>query len=710
MADQAERVILEAEDEVTPVVNKANTGLDSFEKKAESSHGKVIRITDQTRSSIQRLIASLEKQAETYGKSGVDRLIAQRDSLLQRYAREPAAIDAITRSYERMIDTQKRVDVEAALEKQARSVQTFGERISQSIESPIQGAGSAVGSLLTKIGPLGVGLAAGATAIAGFAVATWDAVRSLGEYGVRVKDAELRTGLTAKEVGQFGFAARAVSQDVSIFERLMRGLTGAVEDTGKEGEKARTWLTRFGVDIQGVRTGVIPTSEVLLQVASGLEKLPPGFDRTRVAMDLFKRVGIEAIPVMDGLKERVDRAKSLGFGVTEADVKKYEELNKKAVEFEMRWESAIRSVKGMLLDLASAFGWVLDKIATKPPTPSKQSLADQQQHAARVAALEMQGQAALEARSAALQKQMDQHKPGAMDWAKAGVAGLGAYLGINIPVGSLSSSAQQYGQAASQLQYVKEALDALQNKPKPHAPLGEPPTGGGENQFESAMRQARRELAATNEDRFAAIAAERQEAINDAIEKFKGKAGPLVELLKQVYDAKWLKEYNSEQEKTTKELDEQSKRWTELLGKSAKVSGEVFKQDIAEGTKKLEEQAKAVGKLSAEWNKLAAARESQSVAHEKRMIQIGADPNDPLGTLAQMQALDRGQIEQRRQAALAFLPSDPLRENDAAGERREASGERCRRSPIPVGREGGRGPEEGRPGTAGHARKAGEIH
>jgi vacuolar-type H+-ATPase subunit H len=118
--------------------------------------------------------------------------------------------------------------------------------------------------------------------------------------------------------------------------------------------------------------------------------------------------------------------------------------------------------------------------------------------------------------------------------------------------------------------------------------------------------------------------------------------------------------YNAEQKKTTKELDEQSKRWTELLGKSAKVSGEVFKQDIAEGTKKLEEQAKAVGKLSAEWNKLTAARESQTVAHEKRMIQIGADANDPLGTLAQIQALDKGQIEQRRQAALAFLPSDPL--------------------------------------------------
>src|ERR1035441_4736337 len=89
MADQAERVILEAEDQVTPVVDKANAGLDRFEKQAEASHGKVIRISDQTRSSVQRLIASLEKQADTYGKSGVGRLITQRDQLLQRYTLEP---------------------------------------------------------------------------------------------------------------------------------------------------------------------------------------------------------------------------------------------------------------------------------------------------------------------------------------------------------------------------------------------------------------------------------------------------------------------------------------------------------------------------------------------------------------------------------------------------------------------------------------------
>jgi len=219
MADQAERVILEAEDQVNPVVDKANAGLDSFEKKAESAHGKVIRITDQARSSVQRLIASLEKQAETYGKSGVERLISQRDQFLQRYAKEPAAIDAITRSYEKMIAIEERAareaaaakaakETEDALKKQTESIKSFAERIGQFIENPVQGAKGAMGSLLSMVGTFGVGVMAGATALAGFGVAAFEAAKSLGEYGTRVKDAELRTGLTAKEVSPFGRSSR----------------------------------------------------------------------------------------------------------------------------------------------------------------------------------------------------------------------------------------------------------------------------------------------------------------------------------------------------------------------------------------------------------------------------------------------------------------------------------------------------------------------
>lgn len=148
-----------------------------------------------------------------------------------------------------MVAEQKKIE---ALTPRAAKFEGFGEKIKQFIESPLAGAKSAVTSLLTAMGPFGGAIAAGVTVLTGIALAGFEAAKSLGEYGVRIRDVELRTGLTAKEVGQFGFAARAAGQDSTSFERRpaqleMRGLSEAADDTSKEGEKARTTLQRIGV-------------------------------------------------------------------------------------------------------------------------------------------------------------------------------------------------------------------------------------------------------------------------------------------------------------------------------------------------------------------------------------------------------------------------------------------------------------------------------
>ena len=379
MADQAERVILEAEDQVTPIVDKANAGLDSFEKKAESSHGKVIRISDQTRTSVQRLIASLEKQAETYGKCGVDRLITQRDQLLQRYNREPQAIDAITRSYEKMIAMEEKAarealavkaakEAEEALRKQAESITSFGERVSQFMENPLQGAKGAISSVLTALGPFGIAVATGAAVLGTIAVSAFEAAKSLGEYGTRVKDAELRTGLAAKEVGQFGFAARAVGQDISIVERLMRGLSQAADDNSQEGEKVRATLRGMGIDLHTATGEMKPTSEILVEISEGLNKLPEGLQRDAAAMDLFKRVGVEAIPFMTELNENLRVAHEQGFGPTEEDIRRFSEYQREVTVLETKWDALVRKFKEGLVVTVTWVGkgvdWFLNNICT----------------------------------------------------------------------------------------------------------------------------------------------------------------------------------------------------------------------------------------------------------------------------------------------------------------------------------------------------------
>src|SRR5664280_73295 len=430
MADQAERVILEAEDQVTPVVGQANAGLDSFEKKAESAHGKVIRITDQTRSSIQRLIASLEKQAEVYGKSGAERLISQRDQLLQRYAREPAAIDAITKSYEKMITVEEKAareaavvkaakEAEAALRSQSEAIKSFGDRVGQFMENPLQGARGAVSSVLSSLGPFGMGVMAGATALVGFGAAAFEAAKSLGAYGTQVKDAELRTGLTAKEVGQFGFAAKAVGQDISVVERLMRGLSQAADENSREGEKARATLQRMGIDLHTAAGEMKPTSEILIEISEGLNKLPEGLQRDAAAMDLFKRVGIEAIPFMTELNHNLHIAHEEGFGPTEEDVRRFQEYQREVSVLETKWDALVRKFKEGLVVTVSFAGkgvdWFLNNVGTAGDEDRQRREEEQaSQDAEQVRRVGGYGASMSRSAHRSLQRQMEGLAPGIM--------------------------------------------------------------------------------------------------------------------------------------------------------------------------------------------------------------------------------------------------------------------------------------------------------
>ena len=341
MADEALKVILEAEDEVTPIVGKANSALDNYEKKFTESHGKVIRITDQTRTSVQRLIASVEKQAEVYGKSGVEKLIVQRDQLLQRFQKEPAAIDAITRSYEKMIASEKKIqEARAAQDKAASGQATMGW-----ISDPLGKLRETATGALTAIGPLGGAIAGITAGFVGLVTAGFEAAKSLGEYGMRVKDAELRTGLTAKEVGQFGFAARAAGQDISVFERMMRGLSEATDENSEQGKKARAELERMGVSLKGFNGEMRPTSQILEGIAEGLSRIPTTLERNAAAMALFKRAGIETIPVMLELSENLDIAQAKGYGPSEADVERFTQYQKEVAQLETSWDSLSRKLK-----------------------------------------------------------------------------------------------------------------------------------------------------------------------------------------------------------------------------------------------------------------------------------------------------------------------------------------------------------------------------
>jgi hypothetical protein len=346
----SERITLEIDERPAVVaVGRANSAIEGHEKQVKTfidtagktwtSYGDTLtRVTDKSRSSLDRLLQSMERQSALAGKSGADRMIAERDLLIRKWGQEEQAVKSITAAYDKMIAAESGGG--------GSKWKEFGDQVKNAIQNPLQAAGNAAGGLLEKLGPMGAMVSAGAVAFGAYALACFSAAKSLGEYGVQIRDVQLRTGMTAKEVGQFSYAARAVGQEVGIFERMMRGLSQAMDENSTDGDKARAMLQRLHVTLYDATTGgVKPTAQALQEIGAALANLPAGAERDAAAMALFKRAGIEAIPVMVELAGNLKDAKDKGYGPTEAEIERYLKYQRTVTQIATDWEAAVRWMK-----------------------------------------------------------------------------------------------------------------------------------------------------------------------------------------------------------------------------------------------------------------------------------------------------------------------------------------------------------------------------
>ena len=316
---------------------------DKMQKALERMGEMLLKVNDRSRNSMERLTQSIEKQAAAYGKTGVERLVAERDRLIKKLGDEQGMVDRVTAAYAKMI---------AAEEKNAHGAQNLGNQVKEFIERPMAASGEAVSGLLGKLGPLGTGLAAGGAALVAAGAAAWEAAKNLGEYGTRIHDVEIRTGLNTKQAQEYALAAKMVGQDVSVVERAMRGLTQAVEGDSKESEKARDVLRRWGIDLQGVRAGTVSTAEVLEQVSAGLGGTASNWQRNIDLLTVFKRAGIELGPFLMELNENMERASKVNFASDE-EIKRFRDYQKEVSVIEEQWHQVKLRIEEAIVSAAT---------------------------------------------------------------------------------------------------------------------------------------------------------------------------------------------------------------------------------------------------------------------------------------------------------------------------------------------------------------------
>lgn len=222
----------------------------------------------------------------------------------------------------------------------------FAAKVKAGLSDPLGTIEQQAIKVFEALGPVGgvtagVGAALGVMAAAGF-----QAAKSLAAYGQQFENLGLRTGLTTKEVAQFGFAARLVDQDVTVFERTMRGLNEALTDASAGGDKARQALKDLGVAPRQLNGELKPTGQLLREISAALNALPNTWQRNEAGMAIFKRAWVDLAPAILKLNDGIRIANQQGFfGPSEKELDKWDEYDRRITTAEEKFDRFTRKVK-----------------------------------------------------------------------------------------------------------------------------------------------------------------------------------------------------------------------------------------------------------------------------------------------------------------------------------------------------------------------------
>src|SRR5580704_6706128 len=138
----------------------------------------------------------------------------------------------------------------------------FAESIKAGIEDPLGAAGEAMEGLLHKMGPFGVGVAAGAGAFIALGAAAFEATEKLGAMALQYENLSIRTGISVEQVGDFAFAAKMTGQEVGIFETIMRRLSQGLDENSQKGKACRDQLAEMGITVRDIHGVLLPTADI----------------------------------------------------------------------------------------------------------------------------------------------------------------------------------------------------------------------------------------------------------------------------------------------------------------------------------------------------------------------------------------------------------------------------------------------------------------
>lgn len=230
-----------------------------------------------------------------------------------------------------------------------------------SARGKVEGAMSGIAKIADKIGAsvqavgkialvgLGAGLAALTGAITGATVASISWAEKLDSVGDVL-------GTTTQESAALAVAAQHIGGNVEQLSSQMaimtRGLFDAKGQIGPTGEV----LKGLGISFRDVNGKMLPTTDILQQVADKIGGMPDGLEKTQIMMDVFGKSGKDMSDMLGalaggGMAKFDAQAKAMGLSMSEDAVNGAIELNRSLKDIKMAAQGALVSLGTALLPI-----------------------------------------------------------------------------------------------------------------------------------------------------------------------------------------------------------------------------------------------------------------------------------------------------------------------------------------------------------------------
>jgi phage-related protein len=201
-----------------------------------------------------------------------------------------------------------------------------------------------LGGVLKGVGAaLGASMAAIGTAAAAAGKKLYDMAKGAADAADNVDKQSQRLGMSRQSFQEWDYILSQNGVSIDSMNTAMKSMTANMADLAKGGNKSQETLVRLGISVGDLKN--LRQEEVFEKAVVALQKMPEGYEKARLAQQLFGKQGQEMLPMLNTSKGSIEelKARAHEYGMVMSD-----DAVTAGVKFTDSLDTLQRSAKGLM--------------------------------------------------------------------------------------------------------------------------------------------------------------------------------------------------------------------------------------------------------------------------------------------------------------------------------------------------------------------------